>query len=47
MYQNEIYICFLDIATFSNFGRKNAEINTTQGVCHVIHILFQHSLHMV
>ena len=44
MYQNAIYICFLDIAKFADFRRKIADVNRTQGVCHVIHIFFGSSL---
>ena len=35
---------FLDIAKFANYRYKNADANRTQGVCHVIHIVFRASL---
>ena len=38
---------FLDIAKFSNFQRKNADISRNQSVCHVILILFRPSLDKV
>ena len=31
---------FLDTTKFANFSWKNADVSITQGVCHVIHILF-------
>ena len=31
---------FLDIAKFSDFRGVNADVNKTQGVCHVIYIFF-------
>ena len=44
MYKNTIYILFLDIAKFADFLWKNADVNRTERVCHVIHILFGSSL---
>ena len=42
MYQNTIYISissvFLDIAKFTDFRWKNADVSRTQGLCQVIHI---------
>ena len=35
---------FLDIAKFANFQWKNADGSRTQGLCHVIRILFGSSL---
>ena len=35
---------FLDIAKFANFQWKNADVSITQGLCHVIHMLFGSSL---
>ena len=35
---------FLDIAKFADFRKINADISRTQGVCHVIHIVFGTSL---
>ena len=35
---------FLDIAKFANFQWKNADVSRTQGLCHVIRILFGSSL---
>ena len=35
---------FLDIAKFANFWWKNAVVNKTQEVYHVIHVLFWSSL---
>ena len=34
---------FPDIAKFADFRWKNAEVNRTQGVCHVIQIFFESS----
>ena len=31
---------FLDTTKFADFQRKNADVNRTQGVCHVILIFF-------
>ena len=31
---------FLDIAKFADFRWKNADVNTTQGVCDVINVFF-------
>ena len=31
---------FLDIAKFSDFRGVNADVNKTQGVCHMIYIFF-------
>ena len=39
MYQNVTYKCN-DIAKFADFRWKNADVNTTQEVCHVIYIFF-------
>ena len=36
MYQNAIYICFFDIAKFTDFRRKDADVSRIQEVCHVI-----------
>ena len=44
MYQNESISVFSDIAKFSDFRFKNADVSTTQGVYHVIHIFFRFSL---
>ena len=44
MYQNESISVFSDIAKFSDFRLKNADVSTTQGVYHVIHIFFRFSL---
>ena len=35
---------FLDIAKFANFRGENTYVSRTQGVCHVIHIVFGTSL---
>ena len=35
---------FLDIAKFADFGRKNADVSRTQGLCCVIQIFFGSSL---
>ena len=35
---------FLDIAKVANFQYKNADVSRTQGVRHVIHIVFGISL---
>ena len=35
---------FLDMTKFTDFRLKNADVNRTQGVCHVIHIFFGSSL---
>ena len=35
---------FLDIAKFADFQYKNADVSRTQGVCHVINIVFGASL---
>ena len=32
---------FLAIAKFDDFRWKNADVNRTQGVCHVIYIFFR------
>ena len=40
MYQNAIYIVFLDIAKFGDFRWKNVDISRTEGVCHVTHTFF-------
>ena len=41
MYPNGIYILsvFIDIAKFADFRLKNADVNRTQRVYHVIHIV--------
>ena len=44
MYQNESTSVFSDIAKFSDFRFKNADVSTTQEVYHVIHIFFRFSL---
>ena len=31
---------FRDIAKFADFCRKNTNVSRTEGMCHVIHILF-------
>ena len=31
---------FLDIAEFADFRRKSADVSRTQGVCHVIYLIF-------
>ena len=41
-----IYV-FLDVAKFTDFRRKNADVSRTQGVCHVVHIFFGSSLYKV
>ena len=38
-----IYV-FLDIGKFADFRWKNADVIGTQGVCHVIHTLFESPL---
>ena len=43
----ESILVFLDIAKFADFRLKNADVSRTQGVCHVIHIVFGSSLGMV
>ena len=35
---------FLDIAKIPDFRLKNADVRRTQGVCHVIYIVFGSSL---
>ena len=35
---------FLDMTKFTDFRLKNADVNRTQGLCHVIHIFFGSSL---
>ena len=35
---------FIDIAKFAGFQWKNADVRRTQGLSHVIHILFGFSL---
>ena len=40
VYQNAIYPVFLDIAKFPDFPWKKADVSRTQGVYHVIHIIF-------
>ena len=35
---------FLDIGKFADFRQKNADVSKTQGMCHVIYILFGPSL---
>ena len=47
MYQNESISVFSDIAKFSGFRLKHVDVSTTQGVYHVIHILFRFSLDKV
>ena len=32
---------FLHITKFADFQRKNAEVSTTQGLCHLIHIFLE------
>ena len=45
IYQNAIYICILWYrAKFADFWWKNADVSRTQGVCHVIDIIFGSSL---
>ena len=44
MYQNAIYIGFLDMTKFVYFRWKNADVNRTQGLYHVIHVFFGSSL---
>ena len=38
---------FLEIAKFTDFQWKNADVRGTQGVCHMIHIFFGSSLDKV
>ena len=38
---------FFDIGKFVEFRRKTADVSRTQGVCHVIHVLFGSSLSKV
>ena len=38
---------FLDITKVADFRSKNADLSRTQGVCHVIYILFGSSLDKV
>ena len=40
----EFISVFLDIAKFADFRQKNADFSRTQGVCHVIQIVFGNSL---
>ena len=35
---------FLDRVKFADFRFKNADVSITQGVCHMIHIIFGTSL---
>ena len=35
---------FFDVAKFADFWLKNADVSRTQGVSHVIHIVFGTSL---
>ena len=35
---------FSDIAKFADFQWKNADVTTTQGMCHMIHRFFGSSL---
>ena len=35
---------FLDVAKFTDFWRKNADVSRIQGACHVIYIFFVSSL---
>ena len=35
---------FLDRAKLSDFQSKNADVTTTQRVCHVVHTFFRSSL---
>ena len=35
---------FLEIGKFVDFRWKNADVSRTQGLCHVIHIVFGSSL---
>ena len=44
MYQNAIYICISWFSKNADFQWKNTDISKTQGVCHVIIILFGSSL---
>ena len=44
MYKIKSLSLFLDIAKFADFRQKNADVSRTQGVCHVIYILFGSSL---
>ena len=42
-----MYICifaFSDIAKFTDFQSKNADVSKTHGVCHVIYVFFGYSL---
>ena len=41
MYQNAIYIYFLDTVKFADFRLKNADTIRMQGMCHVIHMFFK------
>ena len=43
----ELISVFLDIAKFSDFRLKNADVRRTQGVCHVIHIFCRSSIREV
>ena len=38
---------FLDITKVADFWRKNADVNRTQEVCHLIYIFFRSSLSKV
>ena len=40
MYQNAIYTAFFDLAKFTDFRWKSADVSRTQVVCRVIHIWF-------
>ena len=44
MYLNGIYICISWCSKICWFLVKNADASRTQGVCHVIHIVFGSSL---
>ena len=40
----ESIFVFLDIEKFADFWYKNIDVSRTQGMCHVIHIVFGSSL---
>ena len=40
----ESIFVFLDIEKFADFRYKNIDVSRTQGMCHVIHIVFGSSL---
>ena len=43
----QIISVFLDMTKVANFQRINADVSRTQGVCHVIYMIFGCSLRKV